>query len=257
MTDSVCVIIATIGKDSLERAIDSLYRQTYRRGPGGLQCLVVVDGPEFDHNARAVYHDAIRKRDADWINIITLPENTGAKGYRCFRIYGAMPMLVNQDWIAYLDDDNWFEPDHIANCVEACRRAPLDWCFTLRNIWHEGKLLCPDHCESVGLWPTWYDRSKRHIDTNCYFMRRELAVSVAQFWHRSRYDDKGEVQESADTIVANVLTAEEPRHALIAKPTVNYDLGSWELTAKPEFFTIGNEKFLEQHGGKLPWEASE
>ena len=249
MSDTVTVITATIGKPSLRRAVESVLNQTHE----DVRCMVVVDGPE--HHRDTV--DQIWGKDALPVDIMVLPENTGANGYRCFRIYGAMPFLVNTDWICYLDDDNWFDPEHIANCVEACKSGPLDWCFTLRNIWHDGKLICPDHCESVGLWPAWHAPGQRHIDTNCFFMRREMGVAVGPHWHRSRFDDQGNVQVSADTVVANVLMNDEPRHALIAKPTVNYELGSWELSVKPEFFLRGNEEFLKQHGGKLPWSDTE
>lgn len=260
MSDSVTVITATIGKPTLRRAVESVLNQTHKN----VRHLVVVDGQEYWDSARFNWEMWEWEEDGcpfrtsnEKTRFMVLPYNTGANGYRCFRIYGAMPFLINTDWVAFLDDDNWFEPDHIANCIEACKNGPLDWCFTLRNIWHEGKLICPDHCESVGLWSAWHAPGQRHIDTNCFFMRREMAVAVGPHWHRSRFDNNGNVQVSADTVVANVLMNDEPRHALIAKPTVNYELGSWELSVKPEFFLRGNEEFLKQHGGKLPWSDAE
>lgn len=254
MSDSAIVIIATIGKPTLARAIESLYEQTYERGPGSLQCLVVVDGPEFDKTARAVYHDAIKKRDADWIDIVTLPQNTGSNGYVCHRIYGATPMIVNQDYIFYLDDDNWFDPDHVKNCIKACEENSLDWCFAMRNIYQDGEYLCRDECESVGIWPVWYNPDFSHIDTNCYCFKRSVSVHIAPHWHKSRYDKNKNVQPSADTQICNILKRKFPNYAMVPRWTVNYELGSWELSPKPEFFIDGNLKFAEQHGGRLPWE---
>ena len=256
MSDSAIVIIATIGKPTLARAIESLYEQTYERGPGSLQCLVVVDGPEFDKTARAVYHDAIKKRDADWIDIVTLPQNTGSNGYVCHRIYGATPMIVNQDYIFYLDDDNWFDPDHVKNCIKACEENSLDWCFSMRNIYQNGEYLCRDECESVGIWPVWYNPDFSHIDTNCYCLKRSVAVHIAPHWHKSRYDKTKTVQPSADTQICNLLKRKFPNYAMIPRWTVNYELGSWELSPKPEFFIDGNLKFAEQYGGRLPWESA-
>ena len=256
MSDSAIVIIATIGKESLARAIESAYEQKYERGPGGLECLVVVDGPEFDQRARAVYHDAIRKRDADWIDIVTLPQNTGRNGYVCHRIYGAMPMLVNQDYIFYLDDDNWFDPDHVQNCIKACEENELDWCYAMRNVYKDGEFLCRDECESVGMWPVWYNPNHSHIDTNCYCIRREVAVQMAPHWHESRYDKDGKVQASVDTKICEIMKRKFPRFAMVPKFTVNYELGSWELSPKPEFFMDGNARFAERFGGRLPWEKA-
>lgn len=254
--DSAIVIIATTGRESLARAIQSLYDQTCERGPGGLQCLVVVDGPEFNQNARAVYHDAISKRDADWIDLVTLPQNTGKNGFVCHRIYGAMPLLVNQDYIFYLDDDNWYDPDHVKNCIKACEENQLDWCFAMRNVYKDGEFLCRDECESVGLWPVWYSSDFAHIDTNCYCLKRDVAIGLAPHWHKSRFDEAGNVQPSVDTEICNILKRRHPKFAMVPRFTVNYELGSWELSPKPEFFLDGNLRFAEQHGGTLPWEAS-
>lgn len=253
MSDSVCVIIATIGKPTLRRAVESVLNQTYK----DVRCFVVVDGEEYYQAAT----DAVNEGDFSWgdakrCDVLTLPQNTGANGYVCHRIYAAMPFLVNQDWICYLDDDNWLEPEHIQNCVEACNSGPLDWCFTMRNIWHEGKFLCVDECESVGLWPTWHDPRAHHIDTNCYFFRREVACGLPMFWNRPQ-STGNQIHESPDTTICNVLRNEEAKYAMIAKPTVNYTLGSRDISPKPEFFLQGNVEFRKRYDGKLPWESAE
>ena len=216
---------------------------------------MVVDGPEFEVDAcrevNRAQHDIGRH-----IDVLTLPQNTGKNGYVCHRIYGAMPMLVNQDYIFYLDDDNWYDPDHVKNCIKACEENQLDWCFAMRNIYKDGEFLCRDECESVGLWPVWYTQDHCHVDTNCYCIRRDVAVKLAPHWHKSRYDKDGNVQMSADTAICNILKRLHPRHAMVPQWTVNYELGSWALSPKPEFFIDGNVKFAEQHGGRLPWEQT-
>jgi glycosyltransferase involved in cell wall biosynthesis len=163
-------------------------------------------------------------------------------------------MLVNQNYILYCDDDNWFDPDHVRNLVHACIENDLDWCFGMRNIYHEGEFLCRDECESVGLWPAWYSNDFVHVDTNCYCLKRETAIQVAPKWHNARLDDKGNVKPSSDTILANYLTSGRFAHAMVPKFTVNYELGSWELSPRPEFFLEGNLRFAEKHGGIVPWE---
>jgi len=249
LPDTAIVIIATIGKPTLRRAVESVLSQTYQ----DVRCLVVVDGFQYigcipDSMGGLTWNDRV--------NVLTLPQNTGKNGYVCHRIYGAMPMLVNQDYIFYLDDDNWYDPDHVKNCVKACEENQLDWCFAMRNIYKDGEFLCRDECESVGLWPVWYTQDHSHVDTNCYCIRRDVAVKLAPHWHKSRYDKDGNVQMSADTAICNILKRLHPRHAMVPQWTVNYELGSWALSPKPEFFIDGNVKFAEQHGGRLPWEKT-
>lgn len=249
-TPSAIVIIATIGKDTLSRAVESVANQTYKN----LRCLVVADGPQFQDDAeRLAWH--VNSPDVD-VDVMTLPQNTGANGYVCHRIYGAMPMLVNQDYIFYLDDDNWFDPDHVQNCISACETNQLDWCYAMRNVYHNGEFLCRDECESVGMWPVWYNPNHSHIDTNCYCIRREVAVRMAPHWHESRYDKDGKVQASVDTKICEIMKRKHPKFAMVPKFTVNYELGSWELSPRPEFFTDGNIKFAERFGGRLPWEKA-
>lgn len=253
MGDSAIVIIATIGKATLRRAVESVLNQTH----DDVRCLVVVDGPEFAEEATGIvaaveYETAMRGR----IDILELPQNTGKNGFVCHRIYGAMPLLVNQDYIFYLDDDNWYDPDHVKNCIKACEENALDWCFAMRNVYKDGEFLCRDECESVGLWPVWYSPDFAHIDTNCYCLKREIAIGLAPHWHKSRFDAAGNVQPSVDTEICNILKRRHTKFAMVPRFTVNYELGSWELSPKPEFFLDGNLKFAEQHGGILPWEAA-
>ena len=144
-TDAV-VILATIGKPTLSRAIDSILSQSH----GDVTALVVVDGPQFGEAAGRVL---ARYASEPRVQRLVLPQNTGANGFVCHRIYGAMPLLVNQAYVLYCDDDNWFEPTHVATCVRACEEMGWEWCFSLRNIYKDDTLVCRDECESVGLWP--------------------------------------------------------------------------------------------------------
>lgn len=245
MSDSAVVIIATTGRPSLRRAVESVLDQTHE----DTYCLVVVDGPQFTMAAQNVLGDTMFSRR---VGLTLLPQNTGANGYVCHRIYGAMPMLVNQDYIFYLDDDNWYEPGHVRHCVAACVENDLQWCFALRNVYRNGEYVCRDECESVGMYPAWHTPGICHIDTNCFCIRRDIAVKLASRWHRSRLVD-GKIQPSADTEIANYMRRRYRNHAMIPEYNVNYELGSWALSPQEDFFQQGNIEFLRQHGGKLPW----
>lgn len=244
---SAAIVVATVGKKSLHRTVESILGQSH----ADCTAIVVVDGPGFLGDAMRVlepFQGNVR------VEIVALPQNTGANGYVCHRIYGALPLLVNQDFVFYCDDDNWFEPGHVEACVAACVENGLHWCCALRNIFCDGKLLCRDECESVGMWPVWYNPNIFHVDTNCYCLRRDVAVELAPHWHKSRFNN-GVVQLSADTAVCQHLRSHFPRYGLVPNYSVNYELGSWQLSPAPEFFLRGNAVFLGQHGGVLPWKS--
>ena len=238
---SVAVIIATTSRDSLRRAVQSVVDQTHQN----TVAVVVIDGPDFALDGMDILSEYSRNPRVQWV---TLPQNTGSGGYVCHRIYGAMPYLVNQDYVCFLDDDNWLDPDHVAHCVEACEVNALDWCCVLRKIWDDDVHVATDLCESLGVFPAWHT-NKVHVDTNCYFFRRGVAVGMSMHWHRRRVGDG----DCADTAVAQVLVEEEPKFALIPIPSVNYSANSTAISPRPEFFLRGNAEFLKRHGGTLPF----
>jgi glycosyltransferase involved in cell wall biosynthesis len=246
MNDSAVVIIATTGRPSLRRAVESVLDQTHEN----TRCLVVVDGPKYhvladmalsliDHQGR--------------VDTLYLPENTGSNGFVCHRIYGAVPYLVNEDFIFYLDDDNTYKPNHVGNLVKACIEQDASWGFSLRSIFSSGEFICRDDCESLGYWPVWYNAEFSHIDTNCYCLRRELSVKVAPRWHKSRIVE-GQIQPSADTELCNFLRSAAPNSVMVPEYTVNYELGSSDMSVKPEFFEQGNAAMMAKYDGALPWQ---
>lgn len=250
MSHSAAVIIPTTGRPTLRRAVQSVLDQTYP----GVVVVVVVDGPQFGEGVLAAIDDMLPNPR---IQILPLPQNTGANGYQGHRIYGSIPQLLNQDWIFYLDDDNWFEPEHVAECVEACVENGLSWCATLRSIYEpDGKFLCVDECESLAILPTWFNQDMHHVDTSCFCLSRAVAVQLSSHWHRPHLPADADPAKavSPDAAIANALIQDAPRFALVAKPTVNYVLGSREITPSAEFFLRGNEVTRKRLGGKMPWE---
>lgn len=248
MTKSAAVIIATIGKKSLKKTIECVLNQTY----GETTCVVVVDGEKYKERANEVIEQFEGNKKVQTYQLI---QNTGANGYVCHRIYGAMPLILNQDYIFYCDDDNWYDPEHVELNISACETNKLDWSFSLRKIFLEdGNFLCNDECESLGYWPVWYNEEIRHIDTNCFCFKRETAIQLSASWHRSRLDGE-KVLPSADTIICNYLLKNYPNNALITKFSVNYNLGSWVLSPKKEFFLNGNKYLLEKKI-RFPWKCN-
>jgi glycosyltransferase involved in cell wall biosynthesis len=243
---SAIVITASIGKKTVHRAVASVLNQTY----ANVISLIVVYGPEYFAKAQSALGDLANDPR---VQVLSLPQNTGKNGYVCHRIYGAMPLLVNQDYIFYLDDDNWYDNDHVSDHVLLCEREDLKWSYGLRKIISEdGAMICRDDCESLGCWPTWYNPQVHHVDTNCYCLTRKAAIELASRWHRSRLKS-GEVQPSADTEICKFLLQRYPKCGIVGKYSVNYVLGSWGLSPSPDFFLKGNEFTISRYGDKLPW----
>jgi hypothetical protein len=80
-----------------------------------------------------------------------------------------------------------------------------------------------------------------------------VAVNIAPRWHKTRLID-GVVQLSADTEICEYLRTAHPDFVTVPEFTVNYELGSWELSPKPEYFEDGNAKMTAKYGASMPWE---
>jgi glycosyltransferase involved in cell wall biosynthesis len=140
----------------LVQCVDSVAAQTY-------PCthILASDGPP---------HPLIEARS---LNHIRLPQAHGPGGNlpRCF---GAL-MAINQgyDAIAFLDDDNWFTPDHIETMVELYTRSDAVVCTASRTIHRWDGSLMP-------VIDTWND-GVNNVDTSCLFLTR-LAFPLVSNW---------------------------------------------------------------------------
>ena len=221
----VMVITPTTGKDTVEKAFHSVRNQTIPT-----EHLIVEDGPGF-----GTYPFALDK-----FSRITLPENVGGKGWYGHRVYAAMPLLVNADYILFLDEDNWFEPNHVETMINKIKSKDLMWSYSLRRICNgAGEYIEDDDCESLGRWPTFYDHTLNFVDTNCYCFRREYLVSVAHAFYG---------QWGADRPFYRAASTNLPSFGCTGEATVNYRAPDRLLT----MFKDGNEKMKNAYED-LPW----
>lgn len=226
---SVVVVTSSIGGRSLTRCAQSVQDQQY----SAVRHLVVVDGARHAANAKRALCGVPRSIDAD---LLVLPRNTGGSGHFGYRIYGAMPLLVDDDVVMYLDEDNWIDPDHVSSLVGTLAQTGAEWAYSLRRIcWDDGSVICDDDCDSLGYWPKFaagltadeiapYELAMHRahpylVDANCYALPRTLAGELAPLWQSLH----------ADSVVGSHLVR---RHtgACSGRSTVNYALGGGSST---------------------------
>jgi glycosyltransferase involved in cell wall biosynthesis len=223
----VSVITATTGNSKLRRAIDSVQEQTYPH----IEHVIVIDGPAGAESVRNML-----PRDASHaIHVISLPFNTGADGYLGHGIYGACVYLVNGRYVAFLDDDNWFEPHHVANLMELIESKGLEWSYSLRNIVDaNGNLITQDNCESLGRWPIWNTAGRHLVDINCYLLRRDIAIGTSPTFHR-RFRD----QENPDYRLCRFLLDNATCFETNGDYTVNYTAGNTSKSVAADHLSPG------------------
>ena len=235
------VITPTTGAPELAQAHKSIIDQTT-----DVDHLIVVDGQKFVENTNNVLNAA----GVEYGNRVfrcDLPFNTGGGGFYGHRVMAAFSHLINYDYILFLDQDNWFEPDHVASLVGEIERFNFDWSYSLRKIYDkDGNYLCDDNCESLGRWPAWVSTQAHLIDSSSYCFKTEFIRKVGHLWDHGWGADRRFYTLIKDEI-------KHKNYGCTGKHTMNYRLGGNEGSVTADFFIKGNQQMIETHGNKLPW----
>jgi glycosyltransferase involved in cell wall biosynthesis len=229
----VAVVTPTIGSATLKQCVESVEAQTYK----DITHYVFIDG--YDHRKKVF--DGIE--GAKKTKFVILEENVG-KGWYGHRVYAACSFLVNADIICYLDEDNWYEPDHVQKLVDVIKDGN-DWAYSLRKIYDkQGNFLCEDNCESLGKWPVYFNDQVNHIDTSSFAVKRDAALRIGHAWYG---------QWGADRQFFMNLAKNFPKFDCTREHTMCYRLDGNPNSVNKEFFNKGNAASEQKYNGKFPW----
>lgn len=186
----------------------------------------------------------------EWV-LVGRPPKAASGPSRVSRLRNLMAGLCEEEWLAFLDDDNEFEVDHLARLLAECQAAGTPAAHSHRQILNEdGSPYLAPRCwwsRDTGRAETLYRelvdigvltegsnvcRSRADpvlgglvIDTSELFIRRDLFLQhpfaedyTSDDWDRELYED--------DKIVMDMLAA-GIRIACTDRPTLRYYLGGY------------------------------
>ena len=241
---SILVVTPTIGSPELSDAVHSVLNQTNKE----VEHLLVVDGVQFSSRVDEVLNDA-RIITGGKVKRLDLPFNTGGGGFYGHRIMAGIGHLINHDYVLFLDQDNWFEPDHVDLLLNTIETKKLDWAYSLRQIFDKDKNYATvDNCESLGRWPAWVNEDAYLIDTSSYCFKTSFYRQVCHIWDFGWGGDRRFYTILKDHI-------KHDNYACSGKHTLNYRLGGNEGSVTKEFFDQGNKVMLDKYKDKenFPW----
>lgn len=229
------IITPTTGDKYLSYAIECVQSQSYKN----LLQYLIVDGAEYESRVM----DITKNFDAEKFRIITLPFNTGKNGINGHRIYASIPLLLNSEYVMFLDEDNWWDEDHVASLIELIENKKLDWAYSLRKIYTQGgKFVTNDNCENIGPYPS-FSHWPNLVDTNCYAFKRSTIAQTAHNWYHPLRADRYFYKHLAEAF---------PNYKSTGQYTVNYRLNE-SRPPTPNYFLQGNQFMLEKYNYQLPW----
>lgn len=180
----VAVVMPTLLRPTLERAVQSVFAQDLA---GRIQLLVGVDKAEGERGPlKALESSAPSKVTVSVFD----------PGYSTSRAHGGLhrshdggalrtilSYMAHAPRIAYLDDDNWWAPDHLSSLVAALQEA--DWAWSLRHFVRAdtGEALAIDRWESVGPDAGQFrDSHGGFVDPNCLMIDAARCEPVLRQW---------------------------------------------------------------------------
>lgn len=212
----------------LERCIDSVSKQTY----GNVTHVLVSDG----------FPKPWRGKGTNFEHI-SLPCSHSDAGATPRAIGGLSAFSRGVDAIAFLDADNWYEPEHIEKMVETTISKKANAVVATRTIYSmDLKRLYVDNIESDG---------KNMVDTNCMFLTRSL-MHLLSFWvtnpEYKMVSDKI-FWQSCRANGVEFTRCEQPTVAYVSKWAWHYQHAGIDIPAESVWLGIdGNDNhFLIKH----------
>lgn len=222
--NNIVVITPTIGRPELADAISSVMSQTQPA-----EHLIVVDGPEYNEATSNIISSF---GNPDHITKLVLPYNTGRGEFYGHRALASVSHILKQDYVLLLDDDNWYDDNHIESLIVLLQNEGLDFAYSFRKIWTNDKsnsvldnsLSIGTVCENMG--PEDY-----MLDTSSYIFTGDFFGKNGWQWHSGW---------GADRRFFNLVQANSIQNST-RLPTMNYRLSVSDVSESIDLVTAKNK----------------
>lgn len=154
MRQRIAIVVLTTCRESLLRAVRSIFGQNLHVP---VQVLIGVD---CDPERRLPALIETLRRECPphiMLNLINMGYSTSVRhgGPHASHFGGslrsAMTFLADSDIVTYLDDDDWFAPDHCERILHAIVGKTWAHTYSIYADGNTGRGLCVDEIESVGV----------------------------------------------------------------------------------------------------------
>lgn len=232
---TAAVVTITNGRDTLDRTVQSVYNQTRP-----CQHYLATDGiMSFD--AFCGLKGRYPQSEVLWCS-----QKVGGPNLEGRRLLAAMSYLVKEDVVFFLNDDDWYEPEHVDSLMKIIEDGS-DWAYSHRKIYDEqGNYICHDLCESLGEeHDVWNAPGHRFVETCSVAMKTEIMVRLAQvYWFIGWGPDRAFYHHAAKMF---------PHFKGSKKATMCFTVGGNETSVKADFFLEGNAHMQKLYPNGMPW----
>ncbi len=206
-TFDAAVVMPTLLRPEIATALRSIFAQDLR---GRIHVVIGVDqpgdlGPVEAACAEMPAHCAVQ---VFWPGYSTSSRHGGVSPARDGgALRSILTYLANALYVAYLDDDNTWRPDHLSSLYRLMPRA--DWAYSLRWFCHPvtARPICVDQWESVGPDQGIFKGPfGGFVDPNCLMLNKVVCETAIGQWNQPLPGDPTGM--TADRSVFNTLRTE-------------------------------------------------
>ena len=188
---AAAVVLPTVLRPSLARAVESVYAQTL---DGRIQLLLGIDVASGD----PALLDRLAAACPPQIDLVVCDPGYSTSvrhgGLYPNRFSGALRTILsyaaNSRYLAYLDDDNWWAPDHLASLLDTIAEAEWAWSQRWFVEAETDEPICIDDWESVG--PDagiFVEQFGGFVDPSSLMVDKFAAHDILPFWSLSPFED--------------------------------------------------------------------
>ena len=212
----VAVVTPTVLRPALLRSLESVFRQDL---DGRIQVLIGVDAPKPTPPALL---ELIARRPANIsVLLLTLPYSTSIRHGGVHRatdggaLRSILTFMAGSRHVAYLDDDNSWERDHLSSLRAAIEGKA--WAYSLRMLVDEatGRELGIDRWDSVGPGRGRFAENGGFVDPNCLMIDKLFAMRTLARWSH------GPGMQSDRVFFDGIRRA---THGHVPRPTTRYSV---------------------------------
>jgi hypothetical protein len=180
----VAVVMPTVLRDSILEAVKSIYAQTDVQR---IQLLIGIDCPIGNSEELEALLEATPDHVTPCVFYPGYSTSVRHGGLHLAKDGGAirtiLSYLANAQYVAYLDDDNYWAQDHLCSLLKAIQGHR--WAFAYRCFLHpqSRKPICVDNWESVGPGLGMFkERFGGWVDPNCLLIDKTNCESALPLW---------------------------------------------------------------------------
>jgi hypothetical protein len=185
------VVMPTLLRPTLLQAVRSIFAQDF---PDRIQILLGIDKAEGDLalvdtlRAECPAHIALDLFDPGYSTSV---RHGGVHPNRCSgSLRTVLTYAANSRHVAYLDDDNWWAPDHLSALAAAVREHDWSWSYRWFVELDGDEPICADEWESVGPDAGMFkDKFGGFVDPSSLMIDKLACPDVPALWSLTPFAD--------------------------------------------------------------------